>query len=157
MQLFGSLNLLMALLGSSWPLLGPIWPQNGPRNRRKSGPNSDEKIVQQKWPNKWQNKWQLGAPKWTPKLSKTLRPGHGDFWTGVSKKLLVPRCFQDAPRWVQIAQDSPQDSPRWLQIAQDRHESSCWFFIFRQGIYGFLLYKKQSPFNNSKSVSKNCS
>ena len=32
MSLFGSLKLLMALLGTSCPLLGPVWCQNGPQN-----------------------------------------------------------------------------------------------------------------------------
>ena len=32
MQLFWSLKLLMALLGSSCPLLRPIWSQNAPQN-----------------------------------------------------------------------------------------------------------------------------
>ena len=32
MQVFGSLKLSMALLGSSWPLLGPIWSQNWSKN-----------------------------------------------------------------------------------------------------------------------------
>ena len=31
MHLFGSLKLLMALLGPSWPLLGPIWSKTGPK------------------------------------------------------------------------------------------------------------------------------
>ena len=40
MQLFGSLELLMALLGSSCPLLGPIWSQNGPQNGPKICPKN---------------------------------------------------------------------------------------------------------------------
>ena len=46
MQLFGSLELLLALLGSSCPLLGPIWSQNGSKMGPKSGPKSDQKVVQ---------------------------------------------------------------------------------------------------------------
>ena len=46
MQLFGSLRILMALLGSSCPLLGPIWSQNGPQNGPKSCPNSVQKLIQ---------------------------------------------------------------------------------------------------------------
>ena len=41
MQLFGSLELLMTLLGSSCPLLGPIWSQNGSKIGPKSGPKTD--------------------------------------------------------------------------------------------------------------------
>ena len=46
MQIFGSLELLLALLGSSCPLLGPIWSQNGSKVGPKSGPKSDQKVVQ---------------------------------------------------------------------------------------------------------------
>ena len=56
MQLFGSLELLMALLGSSCPLLGPIWSQNGSKMGPKSSPKSDQKVVQ----------------KMTPKFTKTM-------------------------------------------------------------------------------------
>jgi hypothetical protein len=31
MQVSGSLKLIMALLGSSWPFLGPIWSQSDPQ------------------------------------------------------------------------------------------------------------------------------
>ena len=50
MQLFGSLELLMALLGSSCPLLGPIWSQNGPQNGPKSGPKTAQKMSPKRLP-----------------------------------------------------------------------------------------------------------
>ena len=56
MQLFGSLRLLMAVLGSSGPLLGPIWFQNGLQNglqkwakrHPKSDPKNDRAKLQKK-------------------------------------------------------------------------------------------------------------
>ena len=79
----------------------------------------NEKVIQKTIP-KTTTKMQLGAPKWGSKCDKMAIMGHGDFWTEVSKKLLVPRCPQDASGWLQIAQDSLQDSPRLLPIAQDK-------------------------------------
>ena len=46
MQLFGSLKLLMALLGSSCPLFGRSGPKVGPKMVPKSGPKSDQKVGQ---------------------------------------------------------------------------------------------------------------
>ena len=40
MQFFGSLKLLMVLLGSSWPLLGRSGPRMGPEMGSKSSPKS---------------------------------------------------------------------------------------------------------------------
>ena len=45
MQLFGSLKLLMALLGSSCPLFGRSGPKMGPKMVPKRGPKSDQKMV----------------------------------------------------------------------------------------------------------------
>ena len=45
MHLFGSLKLLMALLGPSWPLLGPIWSQNGPKLVHKLSENLSKKCL----------------------------------------------------------------------------------------------------------------
>ena len=51
------------------------------------------------------------------------------FWTGCSKKLLVPRRVQDGSRWLQGVQDSPkmgQIGLRWSKmvprLAQDGHK-----------------------------------
>ena len=52
MQLFGSLESLMALLGTYWLLLGPIWSQNGSQNGPKSGPKSVQKLVPKMTPQK---------------------------------------------------------------------------------------------------------
>ena len=52
MQLFGSLESLMAVLGPSWHLLGPIWSQNGSQNGPQSGPKSVQKLVQKMTPKK---------------------------------------------------------------------------------------------------------
>ena len=62
MQLFGSLELLMALLGSSCPLLGPIWSQNGSKMGSKSGPKSYQKNIQEIIP-KMTKQVQILTPK----------------------------------------------------------------------------------------------
>ena len=67
MQVFGSLKLSMALLGSSWPLLGPIWSQNGPQNCPQNGPKVVQQIVQKTIPKKSNFKPILG-PKMDPKM-----------------------------------------------------------------------------------------
>ena len=67
MQLFRSLKLLMALLGSSWPFLGPIWPQNGTQNGTQSGPKMVQKLVQKMTPKNVKFKPILG-PKMDPKM-----------------------------------------------------------------------------------------
>ena len=46
MQLFGSLKLLMSLLGSSCPLLGRSGPKMDPKMGTKSFPKSDQKMIQ---------------------------------------------------------------------------------------------------------------
>ena len=51
MQLFGSLKLLMALLGSSCPLFGRSGPKMGPKMVPKRGPKSDQKMVHKIIPN----------------------------------------------------------------------------------------------------------
>ena len=45
MQLFGSLKLLMALLGSSCPPFGRSGPKMGPKMVPKRDPKSDQKMV----------------------------------------------------------------------------------------------------------------
>ena len=67
MQVFGSLKLSMALLGSSWPLLGSIWSQNGPQNGPQNCPKVVQKAVQKTTPNKVNFKPILG-PKMGPKI-----------------------------------------------------------------------------------------
>ena len=41
---FGSFKLLVALLGSSWPLLGSIWSKDSPQNGPTSGPKVGQKL-----------------------------------------------------------------------------------------------------------------
>ena len=50
MQLFGSLKLLMALLGSSCPLFGRSGPKMASKMAPKSDPKSDQKVVQKMTP-----------------------------------------------------------------------------------------------------------
>ena len=51
MQLFGSLKLLMVLLGSSCPLFGRSGPKMDPKMVPKRGPKSDQKMVHKIIPN----------------------------------------------------------------------------------------------------------
>ena len=138
MQLFGSLELLMALLGSSCPLLGPIWSQNRSKMGPKSCPKSHQKLVQ----------------KSTPKITKTVRIlGPEIYWSrrgfrvlfGVIFKILStgmvfgeqeaifcrqawcfvdmlktrgprrPRQAEDGPRQVQDGSSHAQHGPRQAQ------------------------------------------
>ena len=46
--LFRFLELLLALLGSSWRLLGRSWAQSGPQNGPKSDPKLVPKLVQKR-------------------------------------------------------------------------------------------------------------
>ena len=61
MQLFRSLRLLMALLGSSCPLLGPIWSQMAPKMAPKVGPKSVQKVNQKMTPKKNEKGLILGS------------------------------------------------------------------------------------------------
>ena len=56
------LKLLMAHLGSSWPLLGPIWAQKNPQNCPKSNPTIIQKLFQKITPTNVKNN-QILAPK----------------------------------------------------------------------------------------------
>ena len=71
MQDFGSLKLLVALLGPSWRLLGPIWSQNGPQNGPKSRPKSAQQLVQKMDPTITPNMPVLG-PKMAPKMNSKI-------------------------------------------------------------------------------------
>ena len=80
MQLFGSLKLLMALLGSSCPLLGRSNPKMGPKMDPKSGPKSDQKVVQKITPKNDQKMTPKNDPimttKWF-KIALNCPPGCG--------------------------------------------------------------------------------
>ena len=60
MQLFGSLTLLMSLLGSSCPLLGRSGPKMGPKMGFKSVPKSDQKMIQNMFKTNHANRPQKG-------------------------------------------------------------------------------------------------
>ena len=60
MQLFGSLKVLMALLGSSCPLLGRSGPKMGPKMGFKSVPKSDQKMIQNMFKTNPSNRTQKG-------------------------------------------------------------------------------------------------
>ena len=104
MQLFGSLESLMALLGTSWPLLGPIWSQNGSQNGPKSGPTSVQKLVPKMTPQKVNFKPILG-PEMDPKISHFGGRRQQANPAGALLKALV---FKMAPRWLKMASSSPR-------------------------------------------------
>ena len=100
MQVFGSLKLSMALLGSSWPLLGPIWSQNGHQNGPQNGPKIVQQVVQKTTPKKVNFKPILG-----PKM--------GHFGGGAARAepagaLLKALVFKMAPRSLKMASSSPR-------------------------------------------------
>ena len=95
MQLFGTLKLLMALLGSSWPLLGPIWPQNGPQNGPQSGQMTPKKV----------NFKPILGPKMDPKM---VQDGEGGAQAEPAGALLKALVFKMVPRWVKMAPRSPR-------------------------------------------------
>ena len=100
MQVFGSLKLSMALLGSSWPLLGPIWSQNGPQN----GPKVFPEMVQKTIPKKVIFKPILG-PKMNSKMGHL---GGGAARAEPAGALLKALVSKMAPRWLKMAQDCPK-------------------------------------------------
>ena len=102
MQLFGSLKVLMALLGSSCPLLGRSGPKMGPKMGPKSGPKSDQKVVQKMTPKMTKKSANFGpqngpqnGPRWRDLLT-VPKDGH----------LFFARWPRDGPRW-------PKMTPRW--------------------------------------------
>ena len=101
MQVFGSLKLLIGLLGPSRLLWGRFRPQNWSQNGSKSSPKSNEKLVPKMVPTMAPKLLQCGPqnctkmdPKMVPKWSQTFQ-GLQD----------VPKTTQDSPR-------RPQDSPK---------------------------------------------
>ena len=81
MQLFGSLELLMALLGSSWSLLGPIWFQNCSQNDPKSCQKHIQKIVQKMTPEITKN-GRILDPKMGAKMGQDGETGARRFLDG---------------------------------------------------------------------------
>ena len=61
-------------LGLVLTLLGPIWSQYGPQNEPKSGPTSDQKVIQKMIPNFTKNK-QILVSKMNPKMVRNGDPG----------------------------------------------------------------------------------
>ena len=103
MQVFGSLKLSMALLGSSWPLLGPIWSQNGPQNGHQNCPKVVQKVVQKTKPKKVNFKPILG-PKMDPKMGYLGGGPQQAQEAGAILKALVSKM---ASRWLKLASTSP--------------------------------------------------
>ena len=104
MQVFGYLKLLIALLGSSWPLLGPIWSQNGPQNGPQNCQKVVQKMVQKTTPKKLHFKQILG-PKMDPKMSYLGEAPQQAQEAGAILKALVSKM---APRWLKMASSSPR-------------------------------------------------
>ena len=110
MQLFGSLKLLMALLGSSCPLFGRSGPKVGPKMVPKSGPKSDQKVGQ-----KWHQKWSESPQKaWSKKGSKIKKIAlTANFFQRFGLlKMLTWRCLKDSlktvPTWFQNGSRLPK-------------------------------------------------
>ena len=118
MQLFGSLKVLMALLGSSCPLLGRSGPKMGPKMGPKSGPKSDQKVVQKMTPKMTKKSANFGpqnGPQNGPRRRSLLT---GQKYRSSQKALfpkMAPRWPQDGPRWPQDGPEMAQDGPRCLQ------------------------------------------
>ena len=107
MQDFGSLKLLVALLGTSSLLLGPIWSQNGPQNGSQNCQTVVQTIVKTTTPKHVIFK-QILAPKMCPKIrhfggATAQADPAGDLLKGF---LFFSRWLQDGSRWPQVAQDS---------------------------------------------------
>ena len=103
MQLFGSFKLLIALLGSSSPLLGPIWSQNGPQNGSQNYPKVGQQIVQKMISKKVNFK---------PILGTKMGPQIGNFGgrgTGKScRSFLTNSRFQDGSKMAQDGLKKPK-------------------------------------------------
>ena len=104
MQIFGSLNLLMAVLGPSWPLLGPIWPKNCPQNGSQSGPKMVQKLVQKMTHGNVKIKPILG-PNMDPKIDHLGERRQQSQEAGAILKPLVSKM---APRWLKTSPNSPR-------------------------------------------------
>ena len=110
MQLFGSLKLLMALLGSSCPLFGRSGPKVGPKMVPKSGPKSDQKVGQ-KWHQKWSESPQT---TWSTKgsINKKIALTAPFFQRLGLLKTLTWRCLKDSlktvPKWFQNGSRLPK-------------------------------------------------
>ena len=85
MQVFGTLKLLIAFLGASWPLLGRSGPKTGPQNGPQSNPKVAQKLVQ----------------KWTQHKQKK------QFCRPVLGSRLGPKIFQDGEGTLRANLDGP--------------------------------------------------
>ena len=108
MQIFCSLKLFTALLGSSCPLLGPIWSQNGLQNCPKV-----VKKVTQKWFNKLPKSYQTKYPKNTKQmkmLDPKMSPKIGKVGDNGPRAQPSGRCLGSS--WSQDAPKMPSNSLR---------------------------------------------
>ena len=103
MQFFGSLKLLMALLGLSWSLLGGSGPKRGFQNDLNSLVKSDQKVVQKMIKKRTNFGFQNGCQKVAP--------------TGpCSGKVFLKTVNSKMPsRWPK---SGPKMTPKWFKIAQ---------------------------------------
>ena len=83
----GPLGLILAPF---WADLVPKLPQNWP----KSGPKSDQKMINKTTPKNTRN-LQILVPEIGPKWSQMAKAGHVKILPELSWKLLVPTCLQD--------------------------------------------------------------
>ena len=98
MQLLVSLKLLMALLGSSCPLLGRSGPKMGHKMGPKSSPKSYQKVVQKMIPKITKN---------VPILDPRMGPKMGKDDDSRAQAQPSGRCLGSS--WSQDAPKMPQD------------------------------------------------
>ena len=101
---FWLLNLLIALLGSSWPLLGPICSQNDFQNLPKSSPKSNQKRIQKMTPILLRNKLIL-SPKMDAKFVQNGDGGAHENLAGAILEALGPKM---PPRCPKIGSNKPR-------------------------------------------------
>jgi len=70
MQLFGTVKLLIAILGSSCPLSGPIWSQHVSKMGPNTGQKSYQQVARKMIPKISQKNAHFGPQKWAPKLDQ---------------------------------------------------------------------------------------
>ena len=115
MQLFGSLKLLMALLGSCCSLFGRSSPKVDPKMVPKSGPKCDQ-ILGKKWHQKWAEIYQKAWSKQGCTFKKIALTANC-FQSFGLLKFFTWRCLKDSIKtFSTMAKDMLKSLPKWFQI-----------------------------------------
>ena len=119
MQVFGTLKVLMAFLGPSWPLLGQSVPKMGPQKLPKSNQKIIPKLIQTCTQRLTKKRLPILSHFWSPDWAQTQPRNpcraHSEIWTLIFKTLLFSRWPQDGAKWSLDAPRSSQDGARWPQ------------------------------------------